>query len=144
MSGRAPQLTATNLRFARAAQVVNRPSHQFLARSRRPLNQHGAVARRDIGQDIQDASHLVVLADDVLERVLLVDLPAEQFDGGKVAKCFDAADGLPFLSRRIDVLMLTGTSLSCAVQDVNPLVHPPPAAFASCRARHSCVWQIFA
>ena len=78
--------------FSPGAEVVDRPGQQLLARAARSLDEHRALARRDVRQDGEDLLEGLALADDVLERVSILDLPPKLLDGRQVAERLDRAE----------------------------------------------------
>ena len=67
VSGSAAQLTAWNLRGAAPAQLVDHAGHDFLARPRRPEDQHRDVGLGRRPDPLEDDEHLLVAADHLAE-----------------------------------------------------------------------------
>jgi hypothetical protein len=74
--------------------MVNRFGKKLLAGSARALDQHGAVAFGDVGKNAENLMHLVVLADDVPQRIFLEELFSQLLNRGQIAKRFNASDDL--------------------------------------------------
>ena len=69
MSGSAAQLTAWNFATLRAAQLVDHPRDDFLARSGRPEDQHRDVGLGRGADPLEDDQHLLVAADHLAEAL---------------------------------------------------------------------------
>ena len=69
MSGSAAQLTAWNLCVPRAAELVDHPRDDFLARAGRPEDQHRDVGLRGRPDPLEDDEHLLVAADHLAEAL---------------------------------------------------------------------------
>ena len=73
------------------AEFVEGPRDEFFAGAAGALDEDGAAALGDVGEDVEDAVHYVVFADDALEGVAVAELLAQGFDSSEIAEGFDAA-----------------------------------------------------
>ena len=80
VSGRAAQLIGDQVALPLLARVVDRLGDQLLARAGLALDQDRALGPGDVPDQLEDLVHLRVLADDVVEAVILLELLAEPQD----------------------------------------------------------------
>jgi hypothetical protein len=67
----AAQLTLTKGPFDRVAVVMNGVGHQFFSGAAFPANQDGGVAAGHLADHLEHFSHLVAVADNVVDAVLV-------------------------------------------------------------------------
>ncbi len=77
------------------AQLVDRPGHELLARAALALDQHGAVALGDEGQQLEDLAHPVVHGGHVVEARAALRRLAQLLEDRQVAEGLHASDHLP-------------------------------------------------
>ena len=122
---------------------MDRLGNQFFARPGGSFDQHRALARRDIGKNFENPTHLVVLADDILKRVAIVNFLAEQFQSRQISEGLDTTDDTAVFIlhyRRADAHW---QFIAPTVQDIDAPIHPATARIHGVR-NAQCVWQMLA
>ena len=91
---------------------------QLLSRAARSLDEYGAVAFGDIRKDLKDLLDGVILADDILECILLPQLLSQFLNGREVPECLNPSYYPPLFVSQDRGADTDGDLLAVLVYDV--------------------------